>query len=383
MAELSPRVAAELAKDIYLVQQERMLKAFLLRPEFSTKSEDAKHLKAEVGSRLINTRDGFGVCALGGNANKNELFVVFRGSTSANHNADWVSNARIGIEFSKNGMPVHIGFNSIFKSMLPQIREFIKSSKNIQTIHVIGHSLGGAIASLTADWLTSNSQANVKLYTFGAPKPGLFLFASNLTRKLGKQNVFRTYHATDPVPMIPLFPFVHPPLPGFGHYIPSSESILSADAHDIGKYLKSVKTSSWSMLERRSPPYSMESAVENWLKSKAPVNASSPKIWQWINEALIYVIKKIVGAAAHILQSGFMGVMTLADTLAWILRKGLDIAKTIGQWVLFLMRKIMQVLGRKPVEKKEELSQSLMRSTMNQLMVKTSEEAKRAIQNIK
>jgi len=383
MAELSPRVAAELAKDIYLVQQERMLKAFLLRPEFSTKSEDSKHLKAEVGSRLINTRDGFGVCALGGDANKNELFVIFRGSTSANHNADWVSNARIGIEFSKNGMPVHIGFNSIFSSMLPQIRNFIKGSKNIQTIHCIGHSLGGAVASLTADWLTSNSQANVKLYTFGAPKPGLFLFASNLTRKLGKQNIFRTYHATDPVPMIPLFPFVHPPLPGFGHYIPSSENILSADAHDMGKYLNSVKTSSWSMLERRSPPYSMESAVENWLKSKAPVNSSSPKIWQWINEALIYVIKKIVGAAAHILQTGFMGVMTLADTLAWILRKGLDIAKSIGQWVLFLMRKIMQVLGRKPVEKKEELSQSLMRTTMNQLMVKTSEEAKRAIQNIK
>lgn len=383
MPELSPRVAAELAKDIYLVQQERMLKAFLLRPEFSTKSEDAKHLKAEVGSRLVNTRDGFGVCALGGDKNKNELFVVFRGSTSANHNADWVSNARIGIEFSKNGMPVHIGFNSIFSSMLPQIRDFIKASKNIQTIHCIGHSLGGAVATLTADWLVSNSQANVKLYTFGAPKPGLFLFASNLTRKLGKKNVFRTYHATDPVPMIPLFPFVHPPLPGFGHYIPSSENILSADAHDIGKYLKSVKTSSWAMLERRSPPYSMESAVENWLKSKAPVNASSPKIWQWINEALIYVIKKIVGAAAHILQTGFMGVMTLADTLAWILRKGLDIAKSIGQWVLFLMRKIMQVLGRKPVEKKEELSQSLMRTTMNQLMVKTSEEAKRAIQNIK
>lgn len=350
MPQLSPRTAAELAYDVYLLQHEVGLKAFLLRPEFSRISGGTQFMKAEVGSRLINTRDGFGVCAAGGKGYENDLFIIFRGSTSANHNADWVSNARIGVEFSKNGLPVHIGFNNIFTSMLPKIREFLRSTKNIHTIHCIGHSLGGAVATLTADWLSSNSPAKVSLYTFGAPKPGLYLFAKNLTNKLGKKNIHRAYHATDPVPMIPLFPFVQPAIPGFGHCIPSSEGILSVAAHDMGKYVLSVKSASWAELERRAPPYSLDTAVESWLKSKIPVNAGSPKIWQWINAALIYVLKKIVGVAALALQTGFMGTVSLADTIAWTLRKGIDLSKAVGQWVLYLMRKIMQVLGMKPVE---------------------------------
>lgn len=382
MPQLSPGVAAELADGAYDAQSELLLKGFLSRPEFLQKDDSKLHLKAEVGSRLINTRDGFGVCAMGGKGYEKDLFIIFRGSTSANYNADWVSNARIGVTLSKNGLPVHIGFNNIFTSMLPELKKFLQSIGNITTIHCIGHSLGGAIATLAADWIKSNKTQVVKLYTFGAPKPGLFLFSHNLSRKLGKQNIFRTYHATDPVPMIPLFPFVHPPIPGFGHYIPSNENILSADAHDIGKYVMSVRQSTWDQLNRRSPPYSLETAVENWLKSKSPVNASSPGIWQWINAGLMYVLTKVVGVSAVALQSGFMGAMTLADTIAWVLRKGIDLSKTAGQWVAHLMRKIMQVLGMKTVDDNKKLTQELMRDTMTQLMARTNVEAKKAIQNI-
>jgi len=225
--ELMPRIAAELADDIYTVQNERLLPAFMFRKEFShdiytvqnerllpafmfrkefsRKPGHSEKLTAEVGSRLINTRDGFGVCAMGGDKYKNELFLVFRGSTNANHNADWVSNARIGVSSSKSGLPVHTGFNHIFNSMLPQIQSFLKDAKQIKSVHCIGHSLGGAVASLAADWVKSNKGLPVKLYTFGAPKPGMMLFASRLSQKIGKQNIFRAYHATDPVPMIPLF----------------------------------------------------------------------------------------------------------------------------------------------------------------------------------
>ncbi len=382
MAELLPRTSAELAKAVYDVQSELFLQGFLMRPEFTSKKTAKQPLKAEVGSRLINTRDGFGICAMGGSNHERDLFIIFRGSTNANHNADWVSNARIGIEISKNGLPVHIGFNHIFTSMLPQIRDFLGKQKNIQTIHCVGHSLGGAIATLTADWLKGKTPATVKLYTFGAPKPGLLLFANNLSRKLGKHNIYRAYHATDPVPMIPLFPYVHPPLPGYGHYIPSNENILSAQAHDMGKYLTSVSGSSWSELDRRSPPYSMTSVVEQWLRSKAPVNASSPKIWHWINEGLIYVLTKVLGIATLSLQGGLMGVMTIADTIAWILRKGIDLSKAVGQWVIYLMRKIMQALGMKTIENSEELSRELMRRTLTRLMDRTTNEARKAIQNI-
>jgi len=68
MDRLSPRVAAEFAEDIYRVQLEGSVKAFLSRPEFSAISANAKHLKANIGLRTINVSDGFGICAVGGKA---------------------------------------------------------------------------------------------------------------------------------------------------------------------------------------------------------------------------------------------------------------------------------------------------------------------------
>lgn len=380
--ELKPRIAAELAQDVYDVQNERLLPALLSRKEFSSNSGQAKQLSAEVGSRLFNTRDGFGVCAMGEGVHSNELFLIFRGSTSANYSADWVSNARIGVNSSKTGLPVHLGFNHIFNSMLPQIQTFLSGIKQITKVHCIGHSLGGAIATLAADWIKSNKGLSVKLYTFGAPKPGLMLFATRLSQKLGKENIFRAYHATDPVPMIPLFPFVQPPIPGFGHYIPSSGNIFSSQAHDIGKYIESVKDFNWSHLERRKPPYNFEAAVEQWLKLKSPVTSSSLFVWQWLNEALIYILKKILGAGVAILQSGFIGPVTVADTIAYMLRKGIELSISIGEWVLLFMRKVMEVLGIKKIDNTESLNQTLMRNTMIQLMDKTNQEARNAVRKI-
>lgn len=381
MDAIKPKIAAELASDVYLVQHERTVKAFLARPEFSSESKQKSHLKAEVGSRLINTRDGFGVCARGGVDYENDLFLVFRGTTRANKDADWISNARIGVQFSRNGLPVHVGFNHIFTSMLPAIKDFLSTQKNLSgTIHCVGHSLGGAIATLAADWISSHKNNCVKLYTFGAPRPGLILFSNNLTRKLGSKNIYRTYHATDPVPMIPLFPFVHPPLPGYGHYISTQENILSAQAHDIGYYLQSVEHRQWTDLQRRGPPYHAEHAIEEFLKSKMPVNATSPKIWHWLNAALIFVLKKVLGNIAVALQTAFMGAFTLADSIAWMLRQGIDLGKQVSEWVQRLMRKIMQVLGMKVASTSEELTRELMRRVLASLMERANNEARKAIQ---
>lgn len=385
MAELSPRVAAELAKDVYLVQNEKLLGALLTRPEFSKDKSVKTHLVAEVGGHLLRTsKDGFGVCALGGKGYENELFLIFRGSTFANRNADWISNGRIGIQTSRNGLPVHIGFNSIFNSMRSDIERFLTRVGNIRTIHCIGHSLGGAVATLVADWIRTYLKQSVKLYTFGAPRPGLILFAHNLTRKLGSSNIYRAYHAADPVPMVPVFPYIHSPLPGFGYYIPWSESILSVEAHDIGKYVKSVSKSGWNQLERRVPEMTADHLIERWLQSTYPVNPASPKLWQWINVALVYVLKKVLGPAVQMLQASFMGALTLADKIAWALRRGIvDPYNKAKEWVVMLMRKIMQALGMKLMESSQELTQTLMRYVLMRLIDRINEQVRKALRNIR
>ena len=379
MTVLVPRIAAELASDVYLVQNPYSVRAFFSRPEFSSDIRKKAHLTATVGFRIANVKDGFGVCAVGAGEYKNDVFLIFRGSTNKNNMADWVSNARIGVEFSKTGRPVHLGFNHIFTSMLPDIEAFMAENHVSGTIHCLGHSLGGAVATLAADWVKNNFGNTVKLYTFGAPRPGLLLFAQHVSNKLQKKNIYRTYHATDPVPMIPVFPFMHPPLPGYGHCIPSNENILSADAHDRVKYINSVRFSSWEDLEKRKPPYSAESVVEQWLESANPVNPADPKVWQWIDASLNYVIKKVVGVVFVSLQGIGTGLMTIADKIAWVLQKGIDLSLHIGRLVFHLMRKIMQALSMAALHTDAEITQLFIREILVKLMMKMNTEAQMAI----
>lgn len=383
MTGLTPSIAAGLASEAYEVQSDVGVKFFMSRSEFSSADREKISLKAEVGSRLINTQDGFGLCALGGDRYQGDIFLIFRGSTAANRGADWASNARIGVEFSKTGMPVHLGFNHVFCSMLDQIKAFLaQHSGAIGTVHCIGHSLGGAIATLAADWVKSNRGNPVSLYTFGAPRPGLWLFAQRFQSRLGVNNIYRVYHATDPIPMVPLYPFVHSPLSSDGYQLPSNATIISAQAHSRRLYVESVSKKGWPALHGPMSPYKLEHLVEEWLSSKTRPNPADPRTWEWLNAALAYVLKKVLGGAALTLQAGFVSFFTLADKIAWILHKGIDLAGQFSSWVYSLMRKIMQVLGMAVAKTAEELTQSLMRTVLMRLMEKVTSEAQRALRNV-
>lgn len=66
----------------------------------------------------------------------------------------------------------HRGFYRSFKAIKSFINEYMQSfSTGEQAIMICGHSLGGAIALLVAEWLRNTPAApKVLLYTFGAPR---------------------------------------------------------------------------------------------------------------------------------------------------------------------------------------------------------------------
>ncbi len=92
--------------------------------------------------------------------------------------------------------------------------------------------------------------------------------------------------------------------------------------------------------------------------------------------------KKILGAAAVILQGPIVGALSLADKIAWILQKGIDMAIGAGKWVLLLMRKMMQTLQMKVVDTAEGLTRALMRLVLERIMDKITQEARKALQRI-
>jgi len=388
MPEISPDTAAQLAERIYDVQDLSLVDFFLEQSFFKQAKKPGfsphKHLMADVGGRIIlKHRDGFGICAHG--SNDRDLFLIFRGTTMANSGADIFTDAYIGIENSSAGLPVHIGFNRCFTSMLPEIRTFFSTHvKGGKTVHCIGHSLGGAIASLAADWVARNTIHAAKLYTFGAPRVGTDWFVNSTTTAIGGEHIHRVYHRTDPVPMVPLYPFMHAPYDQDGHYLFSVEPLTSGEAHKMTKYKKSVKTKSWKQLsDAPENPYTVESAIESWLKSKSPIaDTSSATFWRWVDSALIYVIKKVALAAIVSIQGAFVTSFTIADKIAYILAKGINLAENISIWVEHLMRKLMQALGMKVVESKEELTHNLIRFVLMRITEKANKEARNALRRL-
>ena len=389
MNSLKPKDAAVIAARIYDVQNPILVDDFLELPYFNQKGTRVvsphKLLKAEVGGRVIlNHEDGFGVCAEGGGNNKGEIFLIFRGTTMANKKADVLTDARIGLSRAKTGMPVHSGFQHCFSSMLPAIRNFFTSHKgSIKVVHCIGHSLGGAVASLAADWVAQTLRLPIKLYTFGAPRVGTELFVKRTTSAIGEANIHRVYHRTDPVPMVPLYPFMHAPHNSNGHYVYSAQPLTSGAAHFMANYIKSVDGKSWEhMQDVPDQPYTIESAIEDWLKSKSPVDTSSATFWRWVDSAIIYVIKKVAMTAILGIQATFIGTFTVADKIAYILAKGIDLAESVSIWVERLMRKLMQAIGMKVAKTKRELTRNLIRHVLTRLTEKANQQARDALKKL-
>lgn len=383
--ELPPNIAAKLALQIYDVNSgNRLGLKLLLKDKIFAQDGDQSLLKGAVGGRVLRaTTDGFGLCAKGAGIYQDDLFLIFRGTTTENNNADFISDARIGIERSKSGLPVHIGFNHTFSSMLPDIRAFIVEAKASGIIHCIGHSLGGAVASLTADWVSRNTANSTRLYTFGAPRVGTEWFAKSTTSSIGNTNMHRVYHRTDPVPMVALYPFMQAPYGQTAHYIYSTEPLTSGSAHSMAKYNRSVNGKSWSqLLQAPEQPYNIESAIEAWLKSKSPVDSSSASFWRWVDSALIYILKKIAINSVMALQGALIGAFTLADKIAYILAKCIDLADSVSVWVELLMRKLMLVLGMKVASSKKELTRQLIRYVLLRIMEKANRDARNALRKL-
>lgn len=98
----------------------------------------------------------------------------------------------------------HKGFHSAYSAIRPFIKSYLDRFHTGQKIIVIGHSLGGAIATLTAEWIrqqtryTFGDNKKVILYTYGSPRVGDLNFLSN-----AQITHYRMVAENDPVPSVP------------------------------------------------------------------------------------------------------------------------------------------------------------------------------------
>ncbi|KXN64659.1 alpha/beta-hydrolase, partial [Conidiobolus coronatus NRRL 28638] len=125
------------------------------------------------------------------NNGQKAIIVGFRGTQDI---TNWIGN--VNISFTNANLPspfqnadIHSGFNKMTNVLLPSVEAALSSAKakypNYKIIFT-GHSLGGAIATLTAYRLAQKNVIGwdrVNLITFGQPRVGDPEFASFLNTK--------------------------------------------------------------------------------------------------------------------------------------------------------------------------------------------------------
>lgn len=132
------------------------------------------------------------------------LIVSVRGTQEIE---DFITDAKapqVTIQNYNYRARAHLGFHSAYTAIRPFIESYLNRFHTGQKIIVVGHSLGGAIATLVAEWIrqqnkyTGGNNNKVILYTYGSPRVGDegFLIHSQIKH-------YRLVAENDPIPSVP------------------------------------------------------------------------------------------------------------------------------------------------------------------------------------
>lgn len=234
MRELTPKMAVKLAEGAYQIKKENLgggydtaaLDELSKDFDFNLSSNIIQGISGSFIEHIFKHQTGFGVIGTGkkGGRYNGHTVIALRGTDSKR---DAVTDMHCGLSTSANNLPVHAGFNKTFNSMKPMLEAYFNQNRT-GPVHCVGHSLGGALAHLTANWLhAKQSGRQINLYTFGAPRVGYLDFALKTTNGLNK--IYRCLHMADPVPLVPFWPFVHTE----GEYVLNAGPNISASAHSM------------------------------------------------------------------------------------------------------------------------------------------------------
>ena len=176
---------------------------------------------ADLGQRLIaewqlESYRTFDVGAVQGFLARGEGFAVlaFRGSDHAQVD-DWIGNADFDLVYDPHirGGQVHAGFQRAAEAIWPQVQELVSAHRPAGAKLILtGHSLGGALAALTAARFAADGRASEidAIFTFGQPRAGDREFANRLERDFSAR-LFRYVNHYDLVTRLP------PRLLGYDH----------------------------------------------------------------------------------------------------------------------------------------------------------------------
>ncbi len=121
--------------------------------------------------------------------------IVIRGTANQ---ANVESDANIALETDvRSGILLHKGFRDAALGIMVIID---RDHSLASTVHLTGHSLGGAVAQIMGRWLHKRGYS-VQIFSYGSPKIS--------TQSGSGPRHWRVVRPSDPVPFMPPWPYIH------------------------------------------------------------------------------------------------------------------------------------------------------------------------------
>jgi len=131
--------------------------------------------------------------------NRRATIIAFAGTDPLNL-PNWISDFYLG----RSDADIHKGFRDAAATVWPDVGTVIQTcAESNRQIFIVGHSLGAAIAIVTAD--RASSERNLRqaeIYVFGAPRAGKLNFVNRYNANFGT-TTYRFVHGADIVPTVP------------------------------------------------------------------------------------------------------------------------------------------------------------------------------------
>lgn len=145
--------------------------------------------------KVTRTRGFLGVC-------DTHAVLAFRGSDPVTL-PNWLTDAVVRlVERDEYDGRVHLGFSSVLKRSWKKVEKVLDEAVD-KPLFLTGHSLGGALAVLTACRLAKAERPPTATYTFGSPRVGDLAFCDSYDLP-----TYRIVNRLDLVPEMPLPPLI-------------------------------------------------------------------------------------------------------------------------------------------------------------------------------
>ncbi len=377
---ISPSAAASVADRVYDIRKSTTFDNDFhvdFDRNFKITNSQIQGISGGLVNQVLNRSTGFALTAEGVSPQfLNHHIIGIRGTKFSSF-ADWLTNLNVAVTLGPKNLEVHSGFQKAFSSMRPAFNQYI-AKHNPSCLHVIGHSLGGAIAELTAIWASARG-IKTKLYTFGAPR---VVLSNSIHSAAINVDHYRVTHGADPVPCVPVWPFTHT----VGEYQTAMNggSFFALSAHSMAKsapgYVNTVNAyKDYSSMDSALKTLHYKHTV---LKYEQRHNASFSQRWQQIiTDALITLLKKSGQYALIAGQAAASVGLSFYDLLARCLHESIVRIPDAEEALKGLLGHMLVFVGR-GTQAVKEMTVKFIRWVLG-LMIKTLyNTAKQAIERI-